>query len=246
MTDFWLRTSGTWINVVTIILGTITGLLVRGRLPLRMQKIIIQAMGLVTVFISIQMATSLLKVKAGFLDGAVLAVILLATGGVLGEWWELEQKLGSIGDWLKEKFRGGGKFTEGFVAASLLFCTGPMAIIGSLNNGLNGDNTLLVLKAIMDGLIAIAFTSSFGIGVGFSALSILIYQGSLSLLAVTLTQSLPNPTQAPPVLLITGVGGLILLGLGLNLLEVATISVASFLPSLLLAPLLYYLAQGLG
>ena len=246
MTDFWLRTSGTWINVVTIILGTITGLLVRGRLPLRMQKIIIQAMGLVTVFISIQMATSLLKVKAGFLDGAVLAVILLATGGVLGEWWELEQKLGSIGDWLKEKFRGGGKFTEGFVAASLLFCTGPMAIIGSLNNGLNGDNTLLVLKAIMDGLIAIAFTSSFGIGVGFSALSILIYQGSLSLLAVTLTQYLPNPTQAPPVLLITGVGGLILLGLGLNLLEVATISVASFLPSLLLAPLLYYLAQGLG
>jgi uncharacterized membrane protein YqgA involved in biofilm formation len=246
MTDFWLRTSGTWINVVTIILGTITGLLVRGRLPLRMQKIIIQAMGLVTVFISIQMATSLLKVKAGFLDGVVLAVILLAMGGVIGEWWELEQKLGSIGDWLKAKFRGGGKFTEGFVAASLLFCTGPMAIIGSLNNGLNGDNTLLVLKAIMDGLIAIAFTSSFGIGVGFSALSILVYQGSLSLLAVTLTQSLPNPAQAPPVLLITGVGGLILLGLGLNLLEVATISVASFLPALLLAPLLYYIAQGLG
>ncbi len=246
MTDFWLRTSGTWINVVTIMLGTMAGLLVRGRLPLRMQKIIIQAMGLVTVFISIQMATSLLKVKAGFLDGAVLAVILLAMGGVVGEWWELEQKMGSIGDWLKVKFRGGGKFTEGFVAASLLFCTGPMAIIGSLNNGLNGDNTLLVLKAIMDGLIAIAFTSSFGIGVGFSALSILVYQGSLSLLAVTLTQSLPNPAQAPPVLLITGVGGLILLGLGLNLLEVATISVASFLPSLLLAPLLYYLAQGLG
>jgi uncharacterized membrane protein YqgA involved in biofilm formation len=121
-----------------------------------------------------------------------------------------------------------------------------MAILGSLNNGLIGDNTLLVLKALMDGLVAIAFTSSFGIGVGFSALSVLLYQGSMSLLAGILTQSLPNPTQSPPVLLVTGVGGLILLGLGLNLLEVATISVASFLPSLLLAPLFYFLVQNLS
>ena len=246
MMDFWFRTSGTWINVVTIVFGTITGLLLRGRLPVRMQKVIIQATGLLTLFVSMQMATSLLKVKAGVLDGTVLAVILLAAGGVLGEWWQLEKRLSAIGDWLKAKFQGGGKFTEGFAAASLLFCIGPMAILGSLNNGLLGDNTLLVLKALMDGLVAIAFTSSFGIGVGFSALSVLIYQGSMSLLAGILTQSLPNPAQAPPVLLVTGVGGLILLGLGLNLLEVATISVASFLPSLLLAPLFYFLVQSLS
>lgn len=246
MIDLWFKTSGTWINVITIIIGTITGLLLRGRLPLRMQKIITQATGLVTLFVSMQMATSLFKVKAGMIDGVVLALILLAIGGLLGEWWQLEKRLASLGDWLKEKFQGGGKFTEGFVAASLLFCIGPMAIIGSLNNGLTGDNTLLVLKALMDGLIAIAFTSSFGIGVGFSSLSVVFYQGSISLLAGTLAQALPNPAQAPPVMVITGVGGLMLMGLGLNLLEVGTIQVASFLPSLLLAPLFYFIANSIG
>jgi len=246
MIDFWFKTSGTWINVVTILLGTMTGLLLQGKLPLRMQKIIIQANGLVILFVSMQMATSLLKVKAGLIDGVVLAIILLATGGILGEWWRIEKRLESLGDWLKAKFQGGGKFTEGFVAASLLFCIGPMAIIGSLNNGLTGDNTLLVLKALMDGLIAIAFTSSFGVGVGFSALTIIFYQGGLSLLAGILTQSLPNPAQAPPVLVITGVGGLMLLGLGLNLLEIAAIEVASFLPALFLSPLFYFLASSVG
>jgi uncharacterized protein len=98
----------------------------------------------------------------------------------------------------------------------------------------------------MDGLIAIAFTSSFGVGVGFSSLSVIFYQGSLSLLASTLAQALPNPDEPPPVMVVTGVGGLMLVGLGLNLLEVGTIQVASFLPSLLLAPLFYFIASSFG
>lgn len=241
--SLFAKTSGTWINVVTILLGTALGLLLQGRLPLRMQRIITQAVGLITLFVGISMASSLGKVKGGQVDGVILGLLALALGGLLGEWAQLEKMLEAIGDWLKQRFRGKGSFTEGFVAASLLFCIGPLSLLGSINNGLTGNNTLLTLKAAMDGLASIALTSSFGVGVGFSSLSILVYQGILSLGAGALAQALPDPATAPPVLLVTGVGGVMILGLGLNLLEVAKVQVASFLPTLVLAPLLYWLAD---
>jgi len=240
--NFWFSTSGTWINVFTILIGTVCGLLLQDRLATRVQKIMIQAIALVCIFVSLNLASSLNRVKAGNLDGTILALIALILGGMLGEWWQLEKKLESAGEWLKQKFKGTGKFTEGFVAASLLFCIGPIAIIGSLNNGLTGDNRLLVLKAVMDGAISIPFTASFGIGVGFSALSILLYQGGISLLAGAIAQVLPDPTNAPQVLLISGIGGLLLLGLGLNLLEVTKVNLAAFLPALVLAPIFYMVA----
>jgi uncharacterized protein len=240
--DFWVRTSGTWINIVTVLLGTALGLFLQGRLPVRMQQVITQAIGLLTIFIGLSMATSLNEVQGGRIDGVILGLLALVIGGLLGEWWQLEALLEAAGSWLKRRFKGKGSFTEGFVAASLLFCVGPLALIGSLNNGLTGDNTLLTLKASMDGLAAIALTSSFGIGVGFSALSLLIYQGGISLGAGVLAQNLPDPATAPTVLLATGVGGLMIVGLGFSLLEVARVRVASFLPALLLAPLFYWLA----
>lgn len=239
--DFWAKTSGTWINIGTVLAGTALGLLLQGRLPTRMQRIITQGLGLITLFVGIQMAGSLTKTQAGRIDGVVLALVAIALGGLLGEWWQLEERLTAVGDWLKQRFKGGGGFTDGFVAASLLFCVGPMTLIGSLNNGLTGDSTLLTLKATMDGLAAIAFTSSFGIGVGFSTLIILVYQGGLSLAAGLLAQSLPDPATDPRVLLVTGVGGLMILGISLNLLEIAQVRVASFLPALALAPLIYFI-----
>jgi len=239
--DFWAKTSGTWINIATVLAGTALGLVLQGRLPLRMQRIITQGLGLITLFVGIQMAGSLTKTQAGSVDGVVLALLAIALGGLLGEWWQLEERLTAVGDWLKQRFKGGGGFTDGFVAASLLFCVGPMTLIGSLNNGLTGDNTLLTLKSTMDGLAAIAFTSSFGIGVGFSTLIILVYQGSLSLAAGLLAQFLPDPATDPRVLLVTGVGGLMILGISLNLLEIAQVRVASFLPALALAPLIYFI-----
>lgn len=241
--DFWAKTSGTWINVGTVVIGTILGLLLQGRLPARMQQIITQGLGLITLFVGFQMANSLNKAQAGAIAGVILALLAIAIGGLLGEWWQLEAKLTAVGDWLKRRVRGGGQFTDGFVAASLLFCVGPMTLIGSLNNGLTGDNTLLTLKATMDGLAAIALTSSFGIGAGFSTLVILVYQGGLSLAAGLLAQSLPDPATDPRVLLITGVGGLMVVGIALNLLEVAKIRVASFLPALAIAPLIYFIAS---
>jgi hypothetical protein len=237
--DFWAKTSGTWINVVTVLIGTGLGLALRDRIPTKLRQIIIQGVGLLTLFLGVSMAETLLDVEAGQIGGIIVGLLAMVFGGLLGEWWQIETRLEQIGNWLKQRFKGGGQFTEGFVAASLLFCIGPMTLVGSLNNGLLGDNALLTLKATMDGFAAIALASSFGIGVGFSSLTVLIYQGSLSLGAGLFAQVLPDPATNPQVLLISGVGGLIILGIGLNLLDIAQIRVASFLPSLLLAPLLY-------
>lgn len=225
--------------MATVLIGTGLGLLLQGRLPQNMQQIITQGLGLITLFVGSSMASSVNKVESR-IDGVILALLAIAIGGLLGEWWQIERRIEGLGNWLKQRFRGKGSFTEGFMAASLLFCVGPLTLIGSLNNGLTGDNTLLTLKAVMDGLASIALTSSFGIGVGFSVLIIMLYQGGVSLTAGLLAQALPDPTTAPGVLLVTGVGGLMILGLGLNLLEVARIRVASFLPALLLAPLLVW------
>ena len=242
--SFWAKTSGTWINVVTVLLGTSLGLLLNQRLPKRMQQIITQGVGLLTLWIGITMAGSLTQVQAGS-DGVILGLLAIALGGILGEWWRIEAQLAAVGNWLKSR-QSKGRFTEGFVAASLLFCVGPMTLIGSLNNGLTGDNALLTLKAAMDGLASIVFTSTYGIGVGFSVLVILVYQGGLSLAAGILATALGDPATDPRILLVTGVGGLTILGIGLNLLEVAEIRVASLLPALFLAPLIYELANWLS
>ncbi|MGF1566670.1 MAG: DUF554 domain-containing protein [Nodosilinea sp.] len=243
MLSLWAKTSGTWINVATVILGTGLGLLLQHRLPRPMQQVITQAVGLMTLVIGVVMAQTLSEVEAGPVDGIILALLAMVAGGLLGEWWQIEKRLTGLGDWLKAKVRGGGKFTEGFVAASLLFCIGPMAILGSLDNGLAGDNTLLTLKATMDGLASVALTGSYGIGVGFSVLPIFIFQGGLSLLASLSGNVIPDPANNPHILLITGIGGLMILAIGLNLLEVAQIRVASFLPALVLGPMVVAVAQ---
>lgn len=229
--------------MVAVLLGTTIGLLLRGRLPTRMMLVITQSVGLLTLFLGFTMAGNLTEVRAGILDGVVLGLIALVIGGLLGEWWGIEDGLTKVGDRLKHQFSGGSGFTEGFVAASLLFCVGPMTLLGCLNNGLTGDNRLLLLKSTMDGLVSIAFASSFGIGVGFAALPILLYQGSLSLLAGFLAQFISDPATSPPVLLSTGVGGLMIVGIGINLLELTKIRVAAFLPALLLAPALFWVVS---
>jgi uncharacterized membrane protein YqgA involved in biofilm formation len=245
MLSFWARTSGTWINVATVLIGSGLGLLLRQHLPLAMQQVITQALGLLTLVIGFAMSRSLFEVQAGPIDGVILGLLALVIGGLLGEWWQIETKLMAIGDTLKAKVRGGGRFTEGFVAASLLFCIGPMTILGSLNNGLSGDNALLTLKAVMDGLASIALTGSYGIGVGFSAFTVLLVQGGLSLLAGSLSTVIVDPTTDPSVMLTTGIGGMMIIGLGLGLLEVSKIRVASFLPALVMGPLVVEIARWL-
>lgn len=243
--DFWWKTSGTWINIFTVVLGTVVGLSLGDRLPKRMQQIITQALGLLTLWVGVSMAAQLSEAKAGAIDGVILGLLAMVIGGVMGEWWQLDERLTTLGDWLKKRFQGKGRFTEGFVATSLLFCIGPMALIGSLNNGLSGDNTLLVLKAMMDGLISIPFASTYGVGVGFSTLPLLIYQGGLSLLAGNFSGNGVDTSDDPRIALLTGIGGLMIMGLGFNLLEAVAVRVASFLPSLLIAPLFFWIADRL-
>ena len=240
--EFWDKTSGTWINIFTVLLGTTIGLLLSGRFPPRMQQIITQGIGLLTIWIGLSMTNSMTKVQVGQIEGAILGLIAIVAGGILGEWWQIEEKLAAVGNWLKKRFRGQGMFTEGFVASSLLFCVGPMTLIGSLNNGLSGDNTLLTLKATMDGIVSIALANIYGIGVGCSILVLLIYQGGLSLAAGLLANTLSDPANDPRIFLVTGVGGLMIVGIGINLLEITKIRVASFLPAIAIAPLIYSLA----
>ena len=241
--DFWAKTSGTWINIFTVAIGTGLGLILKDHLSSKVQTIITQGIGLITVWIGLNMANSMSKAQAEGIDGSVLGLLAMVLGGVLGECLQIEERLTSIGDWLKKKFQGKGLFTEGFVASSLLFCVGPMALIGSFNNGLNGDNTLLTLKATMDGVISIALANIYGIGVGFSTLVLLFYQGGLSLIAGEIASTVPDPNHNSYLFMITGVGGLMILAIGLNLLEIVKIRVGSFLPAIVLAPAIYYLAS---
>lgn len=250
--------SGTFVNVGAVLLGTLLGLTIGGRLPERTQRTLLQTLSLVTLFIGLDMAGSLNRVQGGAVPGVILALISLAAGAVIGEALGVEEALERLGQTLKRRFRGGGRFTEGFVAASLLFCVGPMTVIGGLQNGLTGDSSTYVLKSTLDGIAALALAGAYGIGVGFSALTVLLVQGGISLLAGTFAAGLlggadPQVLKTDPyVLLITGAGGLTIIGISWNLMlaglgfEDRRVRVGSLLPALLLAPLALWAVTRLG
>jgi len=250
--------SGTLINVATVLLGTALGLLLGGRLPAQTQRTLLQTLGLVTVYIGLDMATSLGKVMGGHVPGVILALVSLALGAVLGEALAIEERLSRLGELMKRRMKGEGRFTEGFVAASLLFCVGPLTVVGGIQNGLTGDSSSFVLKSVLDGISALALAGVYGLGVGFSALVVLVVQGGISLAAgglagVLLQGADPSVLRTNPyVLLVTGTGGLMILGISVNLLlaglgiEDRRIRVGSLLPALLLAPLSLWLAKLFG
>lgn len=235
------QVSGTLWNVVTVLAGAGLGLLIRGRLPERIIVVVMQAIGLTTLLVGIMNALDLGEVSDP--PGLIIGLVALALGGALGEWWRIEEGLENLGAWLNRRLRGQGRFTEGFVAASLLFCVGPLTLVGSIQNGLTGDNSFLILKATLDGLAALGLAATFGSGVLFSALTVLIYQGTLSLSAGLFANLIPDPYTDPRVLLVNGVGGLMIVGLGLNLLDIKRLRIASLLPALAVAVLLYQLAR---
>lgn len=232
-------TWGTLLNVVTVALGTSLGLALRGRLPTKITGMVMQAIGLVTLYIGIDNALDLSRV--GEPPGVLVGLLALALGAALGEWMGITEGLELLGERLKRRFRGSGRFTEGFVAASLLFCVGPLALIGSIQNGLTGEAGFLVLKSTLDGFSSLALATSFGFGVMGSVLVILVYQGGLSLAAGLFSNLVPDPSGDPMVLLVNGVGGLMIMALGLGLLEIKRLRVASMLPALLLVLLFYWL-----
>lgn len=218
---------GTFANAAAVLLGGLIGSLLHKRFPEKIQRIVFQALGLASLLIGIQMA---LKGR-----DILLIVLSLLIGAVLGSWLDLEGKIGQFGDYLKGKVRSrSDHFTEGFVSASILFCVGAMAIVGSIEEGLRGDSSILFTKAMLDGFAAMAIASTYGIGVLFSALSVLLYQGGLTLFA-----SILQP-YATPVLIdqLSGVGGILIMGIGFRLLEIKKIPLADLLPSIAVLVLL--------
>lgn len=247
MLELFARTSGTWINVAAILAGTAAGLAAGARLPERLNRTLMQVLGLVTFFVGLGMARGLDEARAGPLPGVIVALVSLAAGALVGEALHLEERLASLGERLRRRVGGGGRFTDGFVTASLLFCVGPMAIVGSIQNGLSFDARTLVLKSALDGIASVALAGVYGVGVGFSALPILLLQGGVSLAAAALARALPDPATDPRVLLVSGAGGLLVAGIGVNLLlgglglEDRRVRVGAMLPALVIAPLLYVL-----
>lgn len=227
--------TGTIINVIAIIGGSILGLLFGARLSDQLKSTIISGLGLFLVAMGLQM---FLKTENSLI---VLGALLF--GALLGEWWRIEDGLHRLGQFLESKFsreedNGSSRFVRGFMTASLLFCIGPVAILGSIQNGLSGDYNLLVVKSVIDGFASIAFASTLGIGVAFSSLIIFVYQGGISLMAAQLnavvTTSMMNE--------LTATGGILLIGIGIsNLLELKKIRMGNMLPALLIAPLIVWI-----
>lgn len=235
-----MHLTGTIINVATILLGGFLGLLLGTRLSEKVRYTVMMALGLFTLAYGIRL----------FMDtgNALVVLISMLFGVLLGEWWRIEDGLSHVGAFLERNFnRNKGlesaKFIRGFLTASLLFLIGPMAILGSFQDGLTGDYNTLVIKSIMDGFAAIAFASSLGVGVLFSSLPILIYEGGLSLLATQL-----QPIMSDQVLTeFSAIGGIMLMGIAVSsLLEIKKIRVANFLPGFIVLPLIIWIFNLFG
>ena len=236
--------TGTLINITTVLIGGALGLIFGSRLPERVRKTVVAGLGLFTAAIGVQM----------FLETENPIIVLgsILGGGILGEWWRIEDGLSSLGGFLEERFSkrksnhleasasqgesaSRERFIRGFLTASLVFCVGPMTILGSIQDGLTGDYSLLAIKSVLDGFASLAFASTLGVGVLFSSLTVLVFQGGISLLAAQ-AQALITPTMMNEM---TAAGGLLLLGLSISsLLELKPIRVGNFLPALALAPLI--------
>ncbi|GAP15121.1 uncharacterized membrane protein, possible Na+ channel or pump [Longilinea arvoryzae] len=232
---------GTLINAGAVIFGSLLGNLLGARIPERVRTTVVSGFGLFTLGYGIQM---FIKTQ-----NALVVVGAILIGSLLGEWWQIDQHLANLGVWLEGKFNNGGnntsskRFIKGFLTASLVFCVGPMAILGSIQDGLTGDSSVLVVKAILDGFAAMAFASTLGLGVIFSAPLLLVYQGSISLLAVQMQSLVSNAM----ITEMSAAGGLILVGLTIgSLLELRPIRSANFLPALVIAPLLVLLLGAFG
>ncbi len=242
---------GTLVNVVTVLLGASLGVLLGHRLSERTRDVVTDALGLVTLLIAIVSALAVADPELVSLIGssAPMLVVLgsLLIGGIVGSVLRLEERVESIGGWLQRRLtpKSGSaerhRFVEGFVASSLLFCTGPLTILGSLNDGLGRGADELYLKAALDGFAALAFAASFGWGVAASALTVLVVQGGLTLVGVLLGDVLPDAHVAA----LTAVGGLLLVGVALRLLRVRQIPVADLLPALIAAPILVAFAAAI-
>lgn len=219
---------GTLVNTGSIILGSSIGLLIKGGLPERYRHSVMQALGLFVIVVGIMGAIETAD--------ATLVLICLVIGTVIGEAIDIDKRLDNFGNKLKNKLAkddNNSNFAQGFITGSLVFCVGAMAIVGALNAEIQGDNSVLYTKAVLDGISAILFTSVYGISVMLAGITVLIYQGVLTLLGGVIAPFLSTAA----ITEMSAVGGVLILGLGISIMEIKNVKVANMLPAVFLPPL---------
>ncbi len=239
--------TGTIINIGTVLIGGLIGLLVGTRFSERVRDTVISVLGLFTLAVGILTFLEGVNVEG---ERILIPLVSLLIGGMLGEWWRIEARLQDLGAALEKRFAGGdgevteeNQFIRGFLTASLLFCVGPMTILGSIQDGLTGDYELLAIKSVLDGFAAMALASTFGVGVLFSVLVVLVVQGGLTLLASQLQIFFTEVMIAE----LSVVGGILLLAIAIgSLLELRPIRTGNLLPALLVVPVLVIALAFLG
>ena len=236
--------TGTLLNVATVLLGSVLGIVAGSRMPPKMQESLTTGLAFFTALLGISMALNIFTDPA-FQAGDELAILgALLLGVVIGELLRLHDALEALGAWFQRKLASGNRpsrIAEGFVTASLVFCVGPLTVLGPLENGLTGDTQLLAIKSLLDGVASIAFAAALGPGVALSAITVLVVQGTIAGGAFLIRDVMDEVT----VLAVSTVGGFLLLGVALRLLELKQVRVVNFLPALVLAPLFIRLAEAI-
>ncbi len=221
---------GTAVNVATVLIGSLVGFYFNSRLPKKIVNLIFQAIGLFTLYIGITMTMKTHQI--------LILIFSMILGSALGEWIDIDKYITRFGEWTKKKIRSKNEhFTEGMISAFLLFCMGSMTILGAFEEGTAGKSDLLVAKSVMDGFSSLALASALGLGVTFSVLPLIIFQGGLTLLSGWIGNMMPQAVIDE----MSAAGGLILVGLSLVILEIKTIKVVNMLPALLFAIILAFI-----
>ena len=222
---------GTLINCIAIILGSAIGLLLRRGMKETISKTVMHGVGLSVILIGVTGAIET--------QNTLLVILSMVIGGVVGAWINIDAKMNQLGDWAQKKLTRDSSesntFAQGFVTASLVYCVGAMAVVGALDSGIRGDHSTLIAKAALDGITAIVFTSSLGIGVMLSVLPVLVYQGAIALLGNLIAPFLSDAV----ITEMSAVGGLLIMAIGINMVLDKDIKVANLLPAILI-PFLYY------
>jgi len=234
---------GTIVNAAAIITGGVSGSLLRSGLPERFRETIMQALGLSVLMIGISGALQgMYRVTTGGIldrEYIMLMIFSLVAGAVTGELLNIEDKLERMGQWIQKKYlKNSGNFAEGFVTASLVYCVGAMAIVGSLEDGLTGNTGTLFAKSVLDGVSSVIFAATLGIGVAFSAIPVFIYQGIITLMAGFIKPWLTDSVISQTSL----VGSILIMAIGFNILEIKRIKVGNLLPAIFI-PFIYYIIK---
>jgi len=228
---------GTIVNSVCIIIGSLLGLFFT-KIPERYKETVMHGIGLSVILIGLQMAFST--------ENIIVVLLSLLTGAIIGEFFHLEAGLNRLGTWIGSKMATSNddiSIAQGFVTASLIFVIGAMSVIGALDSGIRGDHEILITKGILDGFMALVLTTTLGFGVIFAVVPVFVYQGLIALLATQIDKWLPEVFLNGLIVEVTGVGGLLIVAIGLNILNIVQIRIGNLLPSIITVGLVYYIYQ---